>query len=105
MNMRTPWDVPRDVGEGSYRRRTKGALPMPLDDLFEQALHAEEPVHELRSLALRLSSQGFERAALVEKFEEAREQLRREDREADEDAVMDVLDFLTGWCSPHMQLP
>jgi hypothetical protein len=78
---------------------------MPLDDLFEQSLHAEEPLHELRSLALRLSSQGFDQAALVEKFEGMREQLRREDREADEDVVMDVLDPLTGWCSPHMQLP
>jgi hypothetical protein len=78
---------------------------MPVDDLFEQALHAEEPLHELRSLASRLSSQGDDKAAIVAKFEEVRQQLRRENREADEDAVMDVLDFLSGWCSPHMRMP
>ena len=39
------------------------------------------------------ASQGYEREALLGKFEEVRQQLRREDREADEDAVMDVLDF------------
>jgi len=76
-----------------------------VDELFEQALHAEEPVHELRSLALRLSSQGYDREALLGKYEEVRQQLRQEDREVDEDAVMDVLDFLTGWCSPHMRIP
>jgi hypothetical protein len=38
-------------------------------------------------------------------FEKARQFLREADREKDEDAVMDVMDFLLGWCSPHMQLP
>jgi hypothetical protein len=31
--------------------------------------------------------------------------LRQADREADEDAITDVMDFLVGWCSPHMKLP
>jgi hypothetical protein len=31
--------------------------------------------------------------------------LRQAGREADEDMVMDVMDFLMGWCSPHMKLP
>jgi hypothetical protein len=31
--------------------------------------------------------------------------LRQDGRETDEDAVMDVFDFLTGWCSPHMRVP
>jgi hypothetical protein len=78
---------------------------MPVDESFERALHSGEPVRELRALALQLSSQGYDRTALVEKFEAVRQQLRLADREADEDAVMDVLDFLTGWCSPHMRLP
>jgi hypothetical protein len=30
--------------------------------------------------------------------------LREAGREKDEDAVMDVMDFLVGWCSPHMRL-
>ena len=48
---------------------------------------------------------GIGREPLLGKFEEVRQQLRREDREADEDAVMDVLEFLTGWCSPHTRIP
>jgi len=78
---------------------------MPVDDLFEQALHTKEPVQELRALALRLSARGYDKKALIESFESVRQRLRQEDREADEDAVMEVLDFLTGWCSPHMRIP
>lgn len=77
---------------------------MPLDPCFEDALRSAEPVPRLRSLALTLSSQGRDQAAILAAFEGARRQLRSEDREADEDAVMDVMDFLTGWCSPHMTL-
>jgi hypothetical protein len=78
---------------------------MPIDQVIEQALRSDAPAPELRSLALRLSSEGHGRTALIEKFEGVRQELRQSDREADEDAVMDVLDFLTGWCSPHMRLP
>ena len=77
---------------------------MPIDPCFEEALRSTEPIHQLRSLALNLSSQGQDRAAILAVFEDARRQLRSDDREADEDAVMDVMDFLTGWCSPHRTL-
>ena len=45
---------------------------------------------------------GYGADALVER---ARQQLRQADRETEEDAVMDAMDFLVGWCSPHMKLP
>jgi hypothetical protein len=35
----------------------------------------------------------------------ARQQLRQAASEAEEDTVMDVMDFLVGWCNPHMKLP
>jgi hypothetical protein len=74
---------------------------MPIDDDFDQALRSAEPLQRLRSLALALAEQGWEKTAIVEKFETARRRLR----EADEEAVMDVMDFLDGWCSPHKRLP
>jgi len=78
---------------------------MPLEKCFEEALLSPEPLRELRSLALRLSSQGQDTAAIVAKFEEARGQLREANRESDEDVVMDVMDCLVGWCSPQMRIP
>lgn len=78
---------------------------MTFDEALEQALRWPESVNELRSLALHLFSQGHEQAAVLEMFEKARQQLRQANRDADEDAVMDVMDFLAGWCSPHRKLP
>ena len=77
---------------------------MPIDECFEQALRSPDPVGRLRSLALHLSAQGQARAAIIERFEQTRQQLREFDREADEDALMDALDCLVGWCRPEMRL-
>ena len=68
---------------------------------LEEALHAAEPMNSLRSLALDLFSQGQDRATVLGLFESARRRLRQAGRDAEEDAVMDVMDFLVGWCSPH----
>ena len=78
---------------------------MSLDAPIEQALRSPEPIHALRSLAESLFAHGKDRAAVLAVFEDARRQLREADRGADEDAVLDVMDFLVGWCSPHMSLP
>ncbi len=76
-----------------------------IDQRIEQALRSSEPVHELRNLVLQLFAEGQSREAILELFEGTRQQLRQADRETEEDAVMDVMDFLVGWCSPHMKLP
>lgn len=76
-----------------------------MDQRIEQALRSSQPVNELRNLVLHLLSDGQTREAILELLERARQQLRQADRETDEDAVMDVMDFLVGWCSPHMKLP
>jgi hypothetical protein len=76
-----------------------------IDERIERALRASEPVLQLRDLVLQLLADGQTREALLEQLEHARQQLRQTNRETNEDAVMDVMDFLVGWCSPHMQLP
>jgi flagellin-specific chaperone FliS len=76
-----------------------------IDQRIEQALRSSEAVQELRKLALHLFAEGQTRQAILEVFEHTRQQLRQANREADEDAVMDVMDCLVGWCSPGMELP
>jgi hypothetical protein len=75
-----------------------------LDKPFERALKSQQPVLTLRSLALDLLKQGHDQPTVLAMFEKARQFLREAGREKDEDAVMDVMDFLVGWCSPHMRL-
>jgi len=78
---------------------------MPLEECFEEALQSTGPLRELRSLALRLSSQGEDKTAILAKFAEASRQLREANRESDENVVMDAMDCLVGWCSPEMRIP
>ncbi len=77
---------------------------MQVDESIEQALRSSEPFHSLRSVAQQLFSQGKDSPAVLAVFERARQQLREAGREADEDAVMDVMDCLVGWCGSHMKL-
>lgn len=77
---------------------------MTLDNRFEKALGSSNSVKALRSLVLELSMAGFDKTAILEIFEQQRQRLRTANRESAEDAVMDVMDFLVGWCSSHMKL-
>jgi hypothetical protein len=77
---------------------------MQFDESIEQALRSPEPANKLRSLVEQRFAKGEDKATVLAAFENARQELRQAGREADEDAVMDVMDFLVGWCSPHMKL-
>jgi hypothetical protein len=78
---------------------------MPVEKCFEEALRSPDRLERLRSLALRLQSQGQDHAEIIAKFENARQQLREANREPDEDVVMDAMDCLVGWCSPQVRIP
>jgi hypothetical protein len=80
-------------------------IPMSPEELLEESLKSAKPVLELRSVVLRLNSQGMTKGAILERLERTRKKLRTAGREKEEEAVMDVMDFLAGWCSPHMKLP
>jgi hypothetical protein len=58
----------------------------------------------LRDLAHEALVEGYPREQLIEDFEHARSRLREEERDEQEDAVMDVMDFLHGWSANHMKL-
>jgi hypothetical protein len=76
------------------------------EERIQSALHSPEPVPALRALVQDLAREGSTKAAiygLLEKF--VVQQRKRQDlREADEDAVLDVLDALSGWCHPTAEL-
>ncbi len=61
-------------------------------------------VPELREYARDLLATGYPRQRLYDDFENVRAELRERGQEEQEDAVMDVMDFLVGWCSPGARL-
>jgi hypothetical protein len=72
---------------------------------IEEALRSPNPIVSLRALVLELSAEGQSKANILALFERFLAHLQENPaREADADAVRDVMDFLVGWCSPHMKL-
>jgi hypothetical protein len=76
-----------------------------IDPAFELALRSAEPAAQLRQLATDELGKGRTREDVLARFEKARQALRAADREDDEDIILDVMDALVGWCSPHRKIP
>jgi hypothetical protein len=77
---------------------------MPLDPRIEQALAGPDSLNQLQLLVKKLQSEGLSNDSILQLFEQARQHLREQGRQHDEDVVMELMDFLVGWCSPHMKL-
>ena len=72
---------------------------------FETALRSRRPVLSLREVVRRrLDEDSVPHEQVRQELTEFRAQLQEEDREQDEDVVLDVLDFVTGFSSSRMSL-
>ncbi len=72
--------------------------------LLEEAFRADNPLEELRNRIQAMVRQGYEREKLIQELTDFALDLRAVNREKDEDLITDILDFLTGWCSPNMKI-
>ncbi|WKZ26177.1 MAG: hypothetical protein QY304_02105 [Candidatus Paceibacterota bacterium] len=72
---------------------------------IEEALKAEmDPDLKMRELFIKILKEGYDRKQLESDVTEYMLFLRKEGREKDEDWVLEALDYLTGFCSPHMKI-
>ena len=71
---------------------------------FEEALAAPKPTLALRDAVVQSRTAGVERDAVERQLRALREHLQRAGRDTDEDVVLEVMDFLAGWSSPHMKI-
>jgi hypothetical protein len=71
---------------------------------IDVALIAAEPGLALRNTVKEWLNAGVEREVVLQRLEGARQRLRDENREEDEDVVMDVMDLLLGWSGPDARL-
>jgi hypothetical protein len=91
------------VDEGNLIRLR--VIKMAIEADIQTALRSDQPLGQLRSIIVGLLDAGQTPESVLAILERCRQQLRSEGREADEDTLMDAMDFLTGWCAPHMKLP
>lgn len=72
--------------------------------LFEQSLRSPQPTAQLSEAIRRLLRDKRSRSEILEELEEFRSILREEKRDSDDDVVLEVMDFLVGWASPHARI-
>ena len=80
------------------------ATGITTDELFEAALASVEPVWELRGVIRGRLADGHDRDMLLHDLEALQLDLREAGRDVDEDAVLEVMDFVVGWSSPLTRL-
>lgn len=71
---------------------------------FHGALHSSEPVMRMRDLVRAELEHDVSRREVLGQLESLRIELRGSGRGGEEDVVLDVMDFVSGWSSPHTQL-
>jgi hypothetical protein len=71
---------------------------------FRQSLSVNQTVWPLREAVQQLLNEGYTRESLLRSLEAFRQELQEADLEAAEDRVLEVMDYLVGWCGPEMQL-
>lgn len=69
-----------------------------------QALAADQPLQRLREEAQSLLAEGYDRETLLAQLERLRQRVRQDGRASDEDIILDVMDFLTGWRRPGLAI-
>jgi len=74
-------------------------MPVSFLESLARALNEPAPLPALHDLAGRELANGRQRETLVEWFEGARKRFPEK-----EDLLLETLDFVVGWCSPHMKL-
>jgi len=67
-------------------------------------LERRDTATRLRVEAKALLARGVSREMLVTTLEKCVLRMRADNREKDEDVLLDVMDCLTGWCAPSAKL-
>ena len=72
-----------------------------VSDIVQKSLNKKHSMIELQRLVEFLMFRGFKQEKILNELDLFRQQL---DDEVYEDTVLDVMDFLSGWCAPHMRI-
>jgi hypothetical protein len=68
---------------------------------LRKALLQRSPIEELRVIVEGLLNRGYTKERILNEFERFRGQYQDDPYE---NILLDVMDFLTGWCGPHVRV-
>lgn len=71
---------------------------------FHRALDSATPLASLREAARRQLAASVPREEVLDQLEALRFELRDAGKEGLEDIVLEVMDFVSGWCALHVRI-
>ena len=71
---------------------------------LESALLATDPIDDLSQVVREMKANGLSQQEVYDIFNELLQSRQVRESKQQEDAVRDVMDFITGWCSPEAKL-
>lgn len=74
-----------------------------LDKKLEKALTSQCPVKSIRELITDLLNHGVDRSLILMELDKFRLN-KLQNRESENDVILDVMDYLSGWCNPDAKL-
>jgi hypothetical protein len=74
-------------------------------ELFLKCVSEPNPESSLMAAVLDARASGVEKSSILADLEDLRRELREARREDRDDVVLEVMDYVTGWCAPHMRIP
>lgn len=74
---------------------------MNLRQIFSEALKADKSLQKFHDELVRLRSEGVDRETLIAELKAYHDEL---ENEADQDLILEALDFFYGWCSPDARI-
>jgi hypothetical protein len=90
------WLEPKPLPQGADVDQVNAAL--------EAALRAKDRHEALVMFVREQFARGYDAGEVLGILEQFRAKLREQDRDTDEDDVMEVMDRLLGWCAPSALL-
>ena len=77
---------------------------MDLENEIRNALASPSPTLYLWTILKALIDKGESKENLLNIFSNMRKNLSLPSQDAEDDLILEMMDFLTGWCSPNMRL-
>ena len=73
-------------------------------DFLRECVIENQGVSKFRLIVGDLIAGGADREQLLSDLERIRAEFRSVGRDVIEDRVMEIMDFVVGWCGPHMKI-
>jgi hypothetical protein len=74
------------------------------NDIIKSYLNEDDPFMAFRELLIEMKAEGISSEVAYAYFENLRKELSESGDEKDEDKILQVMDIISGFCSPHLRV-